>query len=523
MKCGRSVSRLFDSIEDTLRIGRVKPGRIQNVYLLRGPTHTRACRRLPPQSTIMIRASLATVALLIPSLVFGQTPTSTRGAAASQGAARRGLSATDEAALDAIFRKAYPANAPGATVLIARGDAVLYRKAFGMADIELRVPMRPENVLQLASITKQFTSVAILMLMEQGKLSLQDPLSKFVTGFARGDEITVHHLLNHSSGLTSYTNLPAFREKTREDLTPTQIADYVKPLPLEFAPGEQYAYTNTGYLLLGMIIEQLSGMPYGDFIQKHIFERVGMKHSSYASNYAIVPNRASGYQLYEGAFEKPDYLSPSIAYAAGSLLSTVDDMQRWNRAVRNNTLISARSRDLAFSNHRLRSGRTSNYGYGWAINELAGVGTVEHTGGINGYATSGIYVPSRDVYAVVLTNRDDGSGPESNNLRAVSQVLGAPIADKAALLLSESQLKRWVGSYRFDDAVRIVSFENGSLYSAREGGRPIKLVPLSETRFRFENRLSTYDFSVVDGQRQALYADRIVKSVGRAENEKSAK
>jgi CubicO group peptidase (beta-lactamase class C family) len=466
----------------------------------------------------MIRAPLVIAALLVPSIAFAQTPATTR-AATSPVTARRGLTATEAAALDAVFASAYPANSPGATVLIARGDTVLYRKAFGMADIELRVPMKPENVLQLASITKQFTSVAILMLMEQGKLSLQDPLSKYVAGFDRADEITVHHLLNHSSGLTSYTNLPTFREKTREDLTPMQIAEYVKPLPLEFAPGAQYAYSNTGYLLLGMIIEQLSGMPYGDFIQKHIFARLGMTHSSYASNYAIVPNRASGYQLYEGAFERPDYLSPSIAYAAGSLLSTVDDMLLWNRAIRNNTLISERSRDLAFSNHPLRNGRPSNYGYGWAINELAGARTVEHTGGINGYATSGVYVPSRDVYAIVLTNRDDGSGPESSNLRAVSQVLGAPIEDKAALTLSESQLKRWVGTYRFDDVVRIVTFENGSLYSAREGGRPIRLVPLSEHRFRFENRLSTYDFSVVDGQRQVLYTDRIIKTVGMAAGE----
>ncbi|MBA3918338.1 MAG: serine hydrolase [Gemmatimonas sp.] len=476
-------------------------------------------RRLSLLPAIMFRTPLAVAALLLPSIALAQTPATTRGVAASPTTARRGLSATEEAALDVIFRKAYPANAPGATVLIARGDAVLYRKAFGMADIELRVPMRPENVLQLASITKQFTSVAILMLMEQGKLNLQDPLSKYVAGFTRGDEITVHHLLNHSSGLTSYTNLHAFREKTREDLTPTQIAEYVKPLPLEFAPGSQYAYSNTGYLLLGMIIEQLSGMPYGDFIQKRIFEPLGMAHSTYASNYAIVPNRASGYQLFEGAFEKPDYLSPSIAYAAGSLLSTVDDMLRWNRAVRQNTLISEGSKQLAWTNHRLSDGRFSNYGYGWAINELAGAGTVEHTGGINGYATSGVYVPSRDVYAIVLTNRDDGSGPESNNLRAVSQVLGAPVVEKAALVLNESQLKRWVGTYRFDDVVRIVTFENGSLYSAREGGRPIRLVPLSEHRFRFENRLSTYDFAVVDGQRQARYTDRIIKTVGKAAGE----
>ncbi|MBL0937898.1 MAG: beta-lactamase family protein [Gemmatimonadaceae bacterium] len=454
-----------------------------------------------PLEKQMRHLTLAIALLLVPSVMFGQ------GATVA-------LTPKDEAAIDSIFRQAYPAESPGATVLLARGDSVLYRKAFGMANVELRVPMRPEHVMQLASITKQFTSVATLMLVEQGKLSLQDRLSKFLPDFPSGGEITMHHLLNHSSGITSYTNVPSFRTLTRQDLSPAEILAHVKDLPLEFTPGAQYAYSNSGYLLLGMIIEQISGMPYAEFVQKNIFAKLGMTHSHYASNYALVANRASGYQVYEGVVENPEYLSPSIAYAAGSLMSTVDDMLLWNRALRQNTLISEESKRLAFANHKLANGRPSNYGYGWSINELADLPTVEHTGGINGYATSGIHVTDGDVYAIVLTNRDDGRGPESYNIRAVSIVLGKPIAEAAPVLLTEGQLKRWVGAYRFDDVVRIVTFEDGALYSAREGGRPLKLEPLSATRFRIADRLATFDFSMKEGKRQVRYTDRIVQSVG---------
>ncbi|MCC7054136.1 MAG: serine hydrolase [Gemmatimonadaceae bacterium] len=466
-----------------------------------------------------MKYTLTLVALLAPQCVLGQGEGAARPARAASTSA---LTRTEIAAVDAIFRQAYPADAPGATVLIARGDDVLYRKAFGMADLELRVPMRADNVLQLASITKQFTSVSILMLMEQGKLALQDPLSKFIPDYPRGDEITLHHLLNHSSGVTSYTNLVTFRSKTRQDLSPEEIVESVKHLPLEFTPGTQYAYSNSGYALLGMIIEKLSGVSYGEFVRKNIFDRLGMKHSYYASNFTVIPSRASGYQLYEGNVENPEYMSPTVAYAAGALLSNVDDMLLWSRSLRRNTLVSESAKHLAFTNHRLSTGRLSNYGYGWAINELAGVPTLEHTGGINGYATSGIYVPGRDVYAIVLTNRDDGRGPESYNLKAVSMLLGQSIVEKAAVALSEAQLRRWVGAYQFDDVVRFVTYDQGALYSTREGGRPIRLLAVSDSQFRFEGSLATYGFSLKDGKRQVLYLERISRSVGHETDKKPA-
>ncbi len=424
--------------------------------------------------------------------------------------------------IDSIFNQAYPANSPGATVLIAKDDKIIYRKAFGMANLELKVKMKPESVLQLASITKQFTSVSILILMEQGKLSLKDHLSKYISDFPRGEEITVHDLLNHTSGITSYTNLPEFRTKTRIDLTPEEIINSIKNLPLEFNPGDKYKYSNSGYCILGYIIEKLTGMSYEQFVQKNIFDKLTMKNSHYANTYKIIPNRASGYQLYEGNYENAEYMSTTIPYAAGSLMSTVDDMFLWSKAIKNNTLISEKSKQKAFANHRLPNGKLSNYGYGWAINELAGCTTLEHTGGINGFSTSGIYVLDKNIYAIVLTNLDDGKGPETVNIKSVSAILGMPVEDKMSIKLSEKQFEKWLGAYQFDDVIRFVTYNNGALYSMREGGRSIKLIPLSENEYRFEGLFATYKFSLKDDKKQVLYSDRIDKSIGIETDKKQA-
>lgn len=425
-----------------------------------------------------------------------------------------------EPEIDAIFNQAYPNNSPGATVLIAKDDTILYRKSFGMANLELKVPMKPDNVLPLASITKQFTSVAILMLMEQGKLGLKDPLSKYIADFPRGNEITLHHLLNHTSGIMNYTNLPDFRSKTRLDRSPEEIISVFKSLPLAFNPGEKYDYSNSGYFLLGYIVEKLSGMPYGDFIQKNIFDKLEMKNSFYADAYKIIPNRADGYQFYEGNYENAEYMSPTIAYAAGSLVSTVDDMFLWNKAIHNNLLISEKSKQLAFTNHTLSNKKHDNYGYGWAINEIAGTATIEHTGGINGFTTSGIYIPSKNIYAIVLTNLDDGKGPEAYNIKVVSALLGKPVSEKAAMQLSETALKKWVGAYQFDDVVRFINYDKGALFSTREGGRPIQLKPLSDSEFSFENSFATYKFSSNNNKKRVLFTDRIAKSIGIATDKK---
>ncbi len=456
-----------------------------------------------------MKYTLILIALFVAQIVLGQEK---QVSSIDNSASPKNI----EAGIDAIFNLAYPAHLPGATVLIAKDDNIIYRKAFGMADLELNVQLKPESVMQLASITKQFTSTAVLILMEQGKLSLHDPISKFIEDYPRGNKITLHHLLNHTSGIKDYTRIPELRTRTALDLSPEELISTFKDLPLEFNPNEKQEYSNSGYVLLGYIIEKLSGMSYGDFIHKNIFDKLGMKNSEYLDAYKIIPNRASGYQItQEGNYENADYMSPTFPYAAGALMSSVDDMFLWNKAIHHNTLISQKSKQIAFTNNSLIDGKLHNYGYGWYINELAGITSLEHTGGINGFSTSGIYMPEINIYAIVLTNRNDRKGPESYNLEAVSIVLGKPLQDKVAVNLSEKQLKKWVGAYQFDDVTRFITYDNGALYSMREAGRPVKLIPLSENEFKFDNSpLATYNFSLKDNKKQVIYAERIEKSMG---------
>ena len=451
------------------------------------------------------------ITLLVTQIFFGQG----KQVPAIQNSSLNGaFTKNQEAEIDTIFNKSYPANSAGAIVLIAKDDKVIYRKSFGMANLELNVPMKPENVLRLASITKQFTSVSILLLLEQGKLDIQDPLSKYIADYPRGNEITLHNLLDHTSGIKSFTNMIEFRSKSRNDMTPEEIISSFKMLPLEFEPGERYEYSNSDYVLLGYIIEKISGMTYENFIQKYIFDKLGMKNSYYDSSEKIIPNRTNGYRLNDTSYQNAEFISMTIPYAAGSLMSTVDDMFLWSKAIHHNTLISEKSKQLAFTNYILKNEKHTNYGYGWEINELFGTTSIEHTGGINGFTTSGIYVPARNIYSIVLTNLDDGIGPETDNLKAVSIILGKQIIDKPSVTLSEKQLKQWIGAYQFEDAIRFITYEEGFLYSSREGGQPFKLIPVSENEFKFDNSFITYKFTSKKGKKQAQFTDRIKKSIG---------
>lgn len=424
------------------------------------------------------------------------------------------FSQTLESKLDAIFETAYPSGEPGAIVLIAKDGKPLYRKSFGLANLELNVAMKPEHVIELGSITKQFTAVAILMLHEQGKLSLQDPLSKYIADYPLGEKITIHQLLNHTSGIKSYTNMGSFMSLARTDMTPMEIIDKFKNEPMEFEPGERYNYNNSAYILLGYIIEEVSKMSYEDFIQKNIFDKLKMNHSYYGSKSKVIPNRASGYQpLPAGGFQNADYLSMTLPYAAGSLMSTVDDMLLWSQAVHNNQLISEKSKQLAFTSGITNDGKPIYYGYGWAINEINGTPSMEHGGGIFGYTTSGIYIPEQNIYAILLTNTN-GKSPEDSNLLAVAEVLGKPYQLASTTKLTENELKKWTGGYQFEDTIRYITIENGSLHSQREGGSVLKLDALSPNEFIFEGSVTKYVFSEENGKKVALMSERIKKNKG---------
>jgi len=388
-------------------------------------------------------------------------------------------------AMDELLSKAYPPGEPGAAVIVVKDGKTLLRKGYGMADMELGVKVEPDMVFRLGSITKQFTAAAILILAEQGKLSLSDELTKFFPEYpTKGQKITVEHLLTHTSGIKSYTSLPTWLPLWRKDMTVAELIDLFRNEPMDFAPGEQWAYNNSGYILLGAIIEKLSGQTYEQFVRKHIFEPLGMKHSFYGSARRLIPRRVPGYtKNREGAIENAEYISMTQPYAAGSLLSNIDDLALWDAALYGDGLLKKASVERAFTPFVLKDGTSTGYGLGWAKWDYEGRPVVEHGGGIHGFSTSAIRMPEDRVFVAILTNRDFQTSDEVA-LRVAALAAGRPIRPAVAVTVAPADLDRLSGVYRINERDTFnVRREGSRLLVQRSGGELKELFPLSATEF----------------------------------------
>ncbi|MEL1253219.1 serine hydrolase domain-containing protein [Flavobacterium sp. DGU38] len=320
-----------------------------------------------------------------------------------------GFSQNLESKIDSLITSKFKPENPGAIFLAVKKGKVVYRKAFGMADLERDIKMKPEFVFEIGSMTKQFTAVSILMLAEQRKLKLDDEITKFIPDYpTQGNLITIHHLLTHTSGIKDFTTMKSIKNIAREDLSPKELVDFFKNEPMDFKPGEQYKYCNSGYVLLGYIIEKVSGETYEEFITKHIFEKAEMKNSFYASHEKVIKNRVSGYRERDG-FMNANYISFSIPFASGAIMSTVDDLLKWQNAINDNVLLNDAFTKKAFTNYQLNNGKKIDYGYGWHIEKIKNKIVHEHGGSIFGFKSMGVYEPSEQIYVVGLSNCDCNS------------------------------------------------------------------------------------------------------------------
>ena len=297
-------------------------------------------------------------------------------------------------------------NEPGGAFLISKSGKPIYKKAFGLANLELNIKMTDENVFQIGSMTKQFTAVAILILKEQGKLSVNDPVSKFIPDYPNGNNITVSHLLTHTSGIKDFTKMKTINDIAQKKMTPKEMVNFFKDESVNFSPGEKFEYNNSGYVLLGYLIELTSGMTYEEFIQKNIFDKAGMENSYYASDRKVIKNRAYGYHQKNYGFVNKTAISLSIPFSSGSLMSTLNDMLKWQNALHQNVLLQPENLTKAFTRNSLSSGEKINYGYGWHLKNEGGIPTREHGGSIFGFKSMAIYIPSKDIYILGLSNCD---------------------------------------------------------------------------------------------------------------------
>jgi CubicO group peptidase (beta-lactamase class C family) len=303
-------------------------------------------------------------------------------------------------------------NIPGLSMAVIKNGKILKAEGYGLANVELNVPATPDTVYQLASITKQFTATAILMLVEEGKLGLDDKISKHLSNAPPAwSEVTLHHLLNHTSGIKSYTSLPDFNKNPRKDYTHEELIGLISDLPLEFEPGARFRYNNSGYFLLGVIIENVTGQRYGDFLKQRIFQPLGMDQTRVNELSAIIPSRASGYASADGRLSNGEYVSPTQPFAAGALVSTVLDMAKWDAALYMDKLLSRSSLDQMWTATKLNDGSTYPYGFGWALSETKTHRYVEHGGGIPGFSTQITRFVDDGLTVVVLINQSGTANP----------------------------------------------------------------------------------------------------------------
>jgi D-alanyl-D-alanine carboxypeptidase len=315
---------------------------------------------------------------------------------------------TDEALIariDSLATKALAIpGAVGLSIAVARGDKVILSKGYGKADLEHGVPATDASVFRIASVTKQFTAAAIMRLVEQGKLALDDDLTKYVDFPTHGRTVTIRHLLTHTSGIKSYTEIPGFFETTTRDLPPERVLDPVRDLPLDFEPGTRFAYSNTGYHLLGMIIEKVSGVPYAKHMQDEFFTPLNLRRTRYDVASDVIPGRARGYGVINGVPTNASYLSMTIPYSAGGLLSTAGDLVQWQLALNSGRVVSPDSYKQMATPATLSDGSSAPYGFGLFISDVDGRPNLMHEGGIPGFNSILVHFTNEKLSIAVLSN-----------------------------------------------------------------------------------------------------------------------
>ena len=394
-------------------------------------------------------------------------------------------------AADALLAAAYPADGPGAAVLVKWKGEIVLRKGYGMAQMDLGVPVVPEQVFEIGSVTKQFTAAVVLRLAEQGRLSLSDPLTEFLPDATFGGAtITLEQLLAHTAGVPNYTDMPEWIPRWREDMNLETLMALFESKPLDFPPGTLWSYSNSGYVLLGAVIEKVTGKSYEEVVESELFAALGMTDSRYGHQEEIVRGRVAGYVKGPEGWANAPYLSLTQPYAAGSLMSTVDDLARWSDALEAGRVISPASRDRMFTSAVLRGGDqdgvATRYGLGNAMTEVAGRPTHEHGGGIHGFTCDLLRVPGEELLVVILSNNPTQDTHDLAH-RVAESVLGVPQKEKPApLKLSAAELDAYIGVYLVPERSgvrRIVSRDGETLRLQRTGGDLRTLVPIGPDAF----------------------------------------
>ncbi|UZJ64498.1 serine hydrolase [Sphingobacterium sp. KU25419] len=399
--------------------------------------------------------------------------------------------------LDSLVKNELPNNAPGTAIYVTKGNQILYQKAIGKSNIEQDVDLSLDHVFRLGSVSKQFTACAILKLIEEGKLSLQDDIRIYIPDFPKKNKIiTIEALLTHTAGVRNYTGLVSFTEELkRKDLSPMALINLFKDEPLEYEPGTDYKYTNSGYILLGYIIEKVTGQTYATYIEETIFKPLGMKHSYFDNPDHVIKGRVSGYSRRNGSYQNANFLSMTLPYAAGSLASTPIDIQIWYHALYDGKFLKPETLKNAFTSYKLINGRSTGYGYGWEIGNIKGILSVKHVGLINGFYTYVAYLPEEQIAISIFRNSDSPADLDILASKMLAVTLGKPYIT-TEIILTDAQLETYQGVYTLDNGEQYrIRLEDGRLMYYNLGGTKTRLIPNAKDQFTLGSSLLTLSFN----------------------------
>ncbi len=368
----------------------------------------------------------------------------------------------NEAKVDELFSAVTDTKSPGAAIAVVRDNEVVLVKGYGLADVERRTSITAQTVFRIGSVTKCFTAIAILQLHEKGQLDIDNPIAEYLPDFPHGDQVWVRHLLSHTAGVPDFVSYE--EAKTRQ---------------LDFAPGERINYSNTGYQMLGKIIEAASGQSYGEYLQTNIFRPLGMTRSGYGGS-AKLAGRATGYLLSANrVYEAAPPGDATGAFAAGGIYSTVEDMVRWEQGIADNKLLKRKTLDQAFEPGGLNQGRRTAYGFGWMVREWRGLREVGHGGDITGFNSYFVRYPGQRITIVVLCNtgmQPPGPLPTAGDLahRIAEIYLGdrvGPQKPRIPATVSSELLDAYVGRYELDAPEAVVHNAGKFVTVTRDGNR----------------------------------------------------
>ena len=410
------------------------------------------------------------------------------------------------------------------SIAVVRGRDTVVMKGYGYADIENDIPATAQTVFRIGSVTKQFTSAAIMRLVEQGKVSLDDDVTKYVPNApVQGQKVLVRHLLNHTSGIPSYTDVgPAFGRRMRLDLSPDSLLAIVRTDSLQFEPGSHFYYNNTGYYLLGMIIEKVTGRKYGEYLNETFFTPHGLSSTMYCSVSPIIKRRAQGYERGPNGLVNASYISMELPYAAGSLCSTVGDLVAWTRLLHSGKIVSAPSFQAMTTPVKLPVPRPMSYGFGLVSDTLGSHRRIQHGGGINGFISSLAHYPNDSLTIVVLANT--APAPSDQLADDIARIVfGMPARTAPArpvdLPIAADESARLAGNYRLywpDGGRRTtrIYVENNQLMIQIEGQPALKMLKQAEPNtFALSNQPGRVRFDIVNGKVVGFVVDRGARSV----------